>query len=212
MNSSPRKIKRRMAHLKKGILDAFIGKVGTVVGTTYRGKAIMKSAPIISNKNRSDEQKAVTLKMTVLSKRLHLFKEAIDHGFIETAELVPWNLATRANFPLLEPDGDSYKLDPEKIILSEGNEPFDISVQRSGANLTLSWTIPGVNDPYYGGSVVLALHNTANGHVRIHTFPISSDEANATISPYLANDSDEIHAYAFASTTLKSSLTIHSII
>jgi len=42
-----------MATFNKGILGAFYGKVGTVIGSTWRGKDVMRSLPRKSGKQAS---------------------------------------------------------------------------------------------------------------------------------------------------------------
>ncbi|WP_234110026.1 MULTISPECIES: DUF6266 family protein [Chryseobacterium] len=45
-----------MGEIKKGILGGFRGTVGTVVGSTYRGKSIIRSRPTASHKPPTEEQ------------------------------------------------------------------------------------------------------------------------------------------------------------
>lgn len=194
-----------------GILGPFSGKVGTVVGYVSRGKAIMRSLST-SSKKLTAAQKVTVTKMSYLSKRLHLFKEAINHGYTGNSKRAAWNMALQANYQLLEPDGDLFQLTPEAIRLSNGSETFDIKPQRNGDALHLSWTTPDVESPFYGANAVIALHNPDTGRVSTQVFPLSSGEAEFTISTHLADGDTKLHAYTFASNGAVSSFSLHSVI
>ena len=56
-----------MGTYNKGILGAFYGKVGTVVGSTWRGKDVMRSLPRKSKKEASLLQKQQRDKFTLVS-------------------------------------------------------------------------------------------------------------------------------------------------
>ncbi len=200
-----------MAKIKTGILGPFSGKVGTVVGYVSRGKAIMRSLST-SSKKLSAAQRVTVTKMSYLSKRLHLFKEAINHGYTGSSKRAAWNMALQVNYHLLEPDGDLFQLTPEAIRLSNGSETFDIKLKRTGATLNVSWTIPDAESHFYGANAVIALHNPDNGRVNTQVIPLSSGDVDFTISAYLADDETKLHAYTFVSTGAISSSSLHSVI
>lgn len=200
-----------MATYLQGILGPFSGKVGTVVGYISRGKAIMRSLSK-SSKKLSPAQKISVNKMSYLSKKLHLFKEAINYGYTDDSQRAAWNMAVQANYQLLEPDGDLFQLTPEAIKLSNGSETFNTKLTRTGDALNIAWTAPTAESPFYGATGVLALHNPDNGRVLTQVFPLSSGEADFTISAYLADNDTKLHAYTFVSTGTLSSSSLHSII
>lgn len=64
-----------MASFNKGILGAFNGKVGTVVGSTWRGKDVMRSLPRKSGKEASLLQKMQRYRFTLVANFLLPFAE-----------------------------------------------------------------------------------------------------------------------------------------
>jgi hypothetical protein len=76
-----------MANYNKGILGAFSGKVGNVVGASWRSISVMRSLPRKSKKHPTDLQMLQRTKVSVIVPFLAKGKEIIDqyygqkHGF-----------------------------------------------------------------------------------------------------------------------------------
>jgi len=68
-----------MGLIKNGILDGFSGKVGTVVGGSWRGKNVMRAKPTKrKNANRTDKQIDHRAKFTVATQFLQSMKDLLE--------------------------------------------------------------------------------------------------------------------------------------
>ncbi len=59
-----------MGKIKQGILGGFSGKVGPVIGTSWKGKAIIKARPLSHNDRNSVAQQEQRAKFSLVSKFL----------------------------------------------------------------------------------------------------------------------------------------------
>ena len=201
-----------MGKLRKGLFGGFTGKAGNLVGSTYRGVEVVKTVPGKDNWTPTPAQAECRKKMAAINKILRPFKFAIRRGYIANGVPTEWNLAIKDNYPKLvaNADGD-YELPAEDISLTNGSVTFDVTIDRNGDTLTVSWTTPGINDLLYGADVHLVLYNPANGRVALHSFASSANEGSASCANLKA-DEGEIRAYSFASTSDISSITNYSVI
>lgn len=72
-----------MGIFSNGILGEFAGKIGTVVGTTWKGKAVMRSRPKVKkNRKFSQTQKEQQAKFAVASGYLQQMNELLSMTFI----------------------------------------------------------------------------------------------------------------------------------
>ena len=70
-----------MAKISLGILDGFIGKVGTVVGSFWKGKPVMRGYKRFVHNAKTSAQRAVRNRFATLVSLASVFKEAIAIGF-----------------------------------------------------------------------------------------------------------------------------------
>lgn len=70
-----------MAEIKKGILGGFSGTVGTVVGSNWRGKDIIKSRPKTTNKPPTDRQLEQCVKFAAAIAFLSPLKQILSAYF-----------------------------------------------------------------------------------------------------------------------------------
>lgn len=75
-----------MAQSNKGILGNVSGTVGTVVGTTWRGKPILRSRPDKKkNRRKSDKQLVQQAKFALSISFMQVMKDLLEIGFKTTA-------------------------------------------------------------------------------------------------------------------------------
>jgi hypothetical protein len=86
-----------MGRIKKGILGGFSGKVGTVVGASWRGVDYMRSLPELSNKPATKAQLAQQNKMTLLRGFLLGLDDIIETCFQNIRKHTPMNDALSYN-------------------------------------------------------------------------------------------------------------------
>lgn len=70
-----------MGKIKTGILGGFQGKVGTVIGSTWRGENIMKALPKSSGKAPSEMQKMQRLKFKTISEFLNPLRSTLSNYY-----------------------------------------------------------------------------------------------------------------------------------
>ncbi|AXJ01712.1 hypothetical protein CYPRO_2470 [Cyclonatronum proteinivorum] len=70
-----------MATYKRGILGRFTGKVGTVVGTTWRGISVMRAVPSEVRNPRTPKQQAQRERFQLIAKLIRQARPFIQAGF-----------------------------------------------------------------------------------------------------------------------------------
>lgn len=74
-----------MAKINLGILDGFIGKVGTVVGSFWKGKPVMRAYVRHTSSNVTQSQALVRTRLATIGNLSSLFQGAISIGLAEEA-------------------------------------------------------------------------------------------------------------------------------
>ena len=67
-----------MGKIRTGILGGFQGKVGTVIGSTWRGEDIMRALPKKSSKNPTELQKIQRIKFKTVSEFLNPLRAPLN--------------------------------------------------------------------------------------------------------------------------------------
>lgn len=75
-----------MGKIKKGVLGGFRGKVGTVVGSFWKGRAYMRALPEVTAGVPSEKQLQVRRRFSTLAEMTASLHEAIYKGFEQRAE------------------------------------------------------------------------------------------------------------------------------
>ena len=132
-----------MAILKNGINGPFSGKIGTAVGTSWRGLNIIRSRPKPPT-DFSDDQLANQMRMIVVQDFLKQFVVPIRIGFRNDA-IVPsaYNsalsyhkkFALAGKYPAI-----SVNLPAVKIASGDLWMPEDITMQNDSIHIEVSWT------------------------------------------------------------------------
>lgn len=111
-----------MGTYRKGILGAFSGKVGTVVGASWRGKDVLRSLPRKSGKNPTVMQVQQRMRFSTIMTFLTPFNPIIRRFYgANTGEKSRVNLAfgyhMKEALTFVDPD---YVVNYAKVILSKG--------------------------------------------------------------------------------------------
>lgn len=134
-----------MGTYNKGILGAFSGKVGPVVGATWRGKDVMRSLPKKGNRLATEFQQAQRSKFAMTTEFLSGVQPVIKRYFGNDT-----GLKTRRNQAMsylmkeaIVFNDPNYEWDYTKVLISKG-DLLGINngqvVAGSGQDLTFSWT------------------------------------------------------------------------
>jgi len=111
-----------MGTIKKGILGGFSGKVGTVVGSSWKGIAYMRSLPLKVKNPRTEPQMNQRSKFALSLSYLKPMTELLRVGWkLYAYKQSAFNAATsymianaiKGNYP-------NYSIDPTKVLISRG--------------------------------------------------------------------------------------------
>jgi hypothetical protein len=132
-----------MGTYSKGILGPFSGKVGTVVGSNWKGIDYMRSYRKRIKNPRTQSQMMQRTKLSMASKFAKPIKEVLNSGWrLYAKDKTPVNAAVKyliSNAIIgVYPD---YAIDPEKVLISSGSLATAVnpSVSVSGCEITVGW-------------------------------------------------------------------------
>lgn len=133
-----------MATYNKGILGAFSGKVGPVVGATWRGKYVMRSLPKKGNRLPTEFQQVQRTKFTMVTEFLSGIQPVVKRYFgrengTKTRRNQAMSYLIKEAIVFNDPD---YEWDYSKILISKGdllgidNGQVELGTDQ---NIDLSW-------------------------------------------------------------------------
>lgn len=112
-----------MATYEKGILGAFTGKVGTVVGANWRGKNIMRSRPRKSNRLPTEIQLLQRERFATVTKFLTPIRGIYNHYYGHRSGVrSSFNQAVSYHIKeAVELVDDTFKIIYDKVMISKGD-------------------------------------------------------------------------------------------
>ena len=134
-----------MGKYQKGILGSFQGKVGTVVGSTWKGMEIMKSKNKKSTKPPTQKQLVQRVKFAFLENFLSPIAELLKLTFKDTAiNMTEINSAFKYNFKnAITGVYPAFLLDYTKVLVSKGqllNAINPTATAAGGGIVKVTWT------------------------------------------------------------------------
>jgi len=134
-----------MGKYKKGILGAFSGKVGTVVGSTWNGIDYMRSLPKPSTKAPTDLQMIHRAKFGLVTGFLKPIGTLVNLGYKSQASgMTGYNVATAdmmaGAITGIYPD---FEVDYSKVLFSKGSltDAWDVAAASTNpAEVNVNWT------------------------------------------------------------------------
>lgn len=119
-----------MGKVQKGILDGFTGKVGTVVGSFWKGKAVMRSMPrkkSAGSYNFSEAQLLTQTRFATINSLAGAFRYALAIGFKQVAkrkQMTEGDIFVIENWGFVHADTPgSATVDFTELTLAKGNLP-----------------------------------------------------------------------------------------
>ena len=206
-----------MAKYIQGILGAFSGKVGPVVGSTWKGRQVMKGRPYPKKKvTPSTLQAMAQQRIRVISKFLRPLGGFISMGMKLTAKaagVTPRNYATKRNMEIsMNLAGGVWSVIPSTIELSEGNfaNVESLLLAQAAQGFTVTWnnnsgavigmTTGGRQVILHDSDLVwLVAYNVEKNEIAIPAGGYCNrDDQSAIISrPSTWVAGDHVHLYAF---------------
>ena len=135
---------KAMAKLLNGILGGISGKIGSIVGATWRSVEYIRSLPKETDKPRTEQQLAQQAKFKFLHEFLSPFARFFTVGFRNIAtHRTEMNVAFSINYQsALMGSHPNFEISYPHFVMSKGNLPNLCEpkvVLLSGAELELSW-------------------------------------------------------------------------
>ena len=157
-----------MGTIKKGILGGFSGKVGTVVGGSWKGIAYMRSLPQKVKNPRTDGQMSQRSKFALALGILKPMTPFLRTGWkLYAHKQTPMNAAmsyTLAN--AISGAYPDYEIDPSKVLVSRGSlaTAANAATTAAGGSIEFSWDDnSGVGSAKQTDKALIAVLNTAKG-------------------------------------------------
>jgi Family of unknown function (DUF6266) len=132
-----------MGRVKKGILDGFSGKVGTVVGSSWRGVEVMRSLPPSTNSSNTPAQASQKAKFSLMSKFLLTMKDLLETGFRDFAnKMTGLNSALAYNIKnAVTGISPNFSIVYSEVLISRGSLPkVSLPVAAAGASGVVAFT------------------------------------------------------------------------
>ncbi len=116
-----------MGKVQQGILDGFIGKVGTVVGSFWKGKPVMRGYKRQIHDAQTEAQQLVRTRFAAINSLSSAFLSAIRLGFAETARsrrTTEGNVFVKLNWDYVHAEAPgSATVDYDELQVAKGNLP-----------------------------------------------------------------------------------------
>lgn len=132
-----------MAKIKQGILGGFSGKVANVVGTSWKGRAVMKSQPLSVSNPKTEAQVGQRNKFSkvaeLASQILTQFVQPVENPI--SGDISGYNLFCRDNKTAFDAVGD---LVPANLVAGGGKivnlQQAQCNPAEGDSSITLTWT------------------------------------------------------------------------
>ena len=195
---------KKMGEIKKGVHGGFSGKVGNVVGSSWKGIDYMKGLSKISHKPGSLKQITQRLRFAVVNRFLGPMSEILVKGWKgqATGRTTPVNLAvqhTLANSLVgTYPD---FTIDPSLVLISKGNlgKLTSLVVQSTDpASLSITWQfITGDDARNMDDAVTAVVYNPAQEMFVTYSGQVVRQDMTYPIA--LPDDftGQDVHVYVF---------------
>ena len=185
-----------MGKIKQGILGGFNGKVGTVVGFSWKGKSVMRGRAQSIKKSNTAAQVAQREKFTLVSNFIQLIKDVIDVGFKKQARGMSASNAAFSYHIKNAVSGDA--INPANVLISRGSLPNveDIVSYIDNYSVVTSWT----NNGGTGGALdddeaLVLIYNPSKGETISSVLEITRDEESISINFPESWEGDSPYSY-----------------
>jgi hypothetical protein len=189
-----------MGTIKKGILGGFSGKVGTVVGASWRGISYMRSLPQNVRNPRTDGQRSQRSKFALALALLKPMTAFLRTGWkLYAHRQSPFNAAmshTLANAIVgTYPD---YQVDVSKVLVSRGNlqSASGATATVENGNIEIVWNDnSGIGSAKQTDKALVVVLNLEKGEAITNDAGAERTEETQTIVLPADWSGDEVHAY-----------------
>jgi len=189
-----------MGRIKKGILGGFSGKVGTVVGASWKGISYMRSLPQSLKNPRTLAQLSQRSKFALVQHLLQPLNDILRIGWkLHAQRKSPVNAATAYTLTnAVSGEYPDYKIVPGKLLVSRGTLTgvTNAFVSCSGGQVEFQWEDNSGNGSAQGtDKALVAIVNFAKGEVVTITAGAARHDCVQNVAVSSEWSGDEVHAY-----------------
>lgn len=189
-----------MGKIKQGILGGFSGKVGPVIGSSWKGKAYMKSIPLSFNDANSELQQMQRTKFRLVSKFIFAIASFLRIGFRSLADgITEVNAAMSVNLKsAISGTWPNYSLDYSKALVSKGglDNVYNPTMSFQDTEMELSWSDnSGIGNAKATDNVMVLIYNATKNESKVDTNVAARNERTASMSVPSAWTGDTVHVY-----------------
>lgn len=196
-----------MAIVNKGILDGFSGAVGTVVGSKWNGRYVMRSRAIeVKNANTEEQVKQRNFFKELGKATRGISKEMLRALYpTEVTGLSRRNLLSRQIAACATDEGDAKTLDFSRIT-SLGNGPVGAGSLQSATitdatAVTLPWDVSEIEYDAGNSNAIIVLFNQTHKAVTLVNTNVLAEAGTATLNlKDFAQAGDQLYYYATVAT------------
>jgi hypothetical protein len=191
-----------MGKYNQGILGPFSGKVGSVVGSSWKGVNYIKSLPGPNTSNTEAQQKQRSRFKSVVSLASSLLPSLIRPVWnLSSGKMTGYNLFVKTNMPAFDESGVLVNYSDFHASVGALPLPESLNVQDDAdvvSGVELSWkddSVTGIGNA--DDKLHLLVMNSERVHI-LNTASVRSDESAEITLPVSVGD---VHVYAFFGTT-----------
>lgn len=198
-----------MGKMRMGILDGFVGKVGTVVGSFWKGKKVIRGYNEFPKESHTDEQELQRAKFGMLGEmggallkalRIGLKKYAAEQVSTEVGEFVKLNMKNVSGTV------NHLEVAYDKMILSDGSLT-GVATGEADFTTPLTVSVPiedGYIDTRFNSEddrVYVAVYSKTNGTAVVSdgSHKRSGDQVSVTVPGFWQGHYVEVYAFVKAS-------------
>lgn len=191
-----------MGKYEQGILGAFSGLVGPVVGSSFRGINVMRGKPKKTTKLPTLNQLAQRAKFAAVTKFLTPASSILgEHFAAPTGAKSRYNLATSYHLQeAVEWDGTEATIQYERALFSKGAllAPQNISAMALAGNvLEFVWVNNSHGNALANDQLMVVIYQATGGFYEFFLNVGAREDATATIVLPLYLAGSEVHCWAF---------------
>lgn len=196
-----------MSKYNQGILGPFSGKVGTVVGSFWKGRFVMRSRPTHMTNPNTPEQQAQRLRFSLVSENIAPMRPAINAGFAirgDIENVTPANVAMQVNMEqAVTGSGTVLSIDWTRWMVSGGtllNVESPSATAAASHKITMSWTNnSGVRaDVLDNDSVMVVAYNPTKKEASIDMVTMVRDDESGQLNVPASWVGDTVQVFVFA--------------
>lgn len=190
-----------MGHYKKGILGPFSGKVGTVIGATWKGRDYMRSLPKAYTGTPTNNQMIQRVKFALAINFLKPISSLVNLGFKEVSSKITGYNAAMADFVKNAITGTypDFSIEYSKVLISRGSltDAWNATIESTEPEkVVFKWTDnSSAGTAKANDQAILLLYNPEQSKYIFHTDGGLRSAGTGTVAVPLDFSGDTVEAW-----------------